>query len=810
MFLRLSIFLISFSSLGYEILLTRLFSIVHWHHFAYMILSLALLGFGASGTFLTLIQGTLRLRWRQVFFANICLLAIAMLGCFYLAVRIPFNALEILWNLKQSLYLFWIYLVLALPFFFAANAIGMTFMRYPDQIGSFYRFDLMGAGLGGLGILGILFLLPPWTALKVLSILALLAGFSALGDDQWSGKRWKGLIPLGVVAALLFLFPTQGGSRTLSEYKGLRMILQVPDTKIIHEASSPLGWLTVVESPTIPFRHAPGLSLHSQREPPLQLGIFTDGDAMTPITAFSGNLEEVDYLDYQSAAAPYHLLQDPRVLILGGGGGSGVLLALLHDAQAIDVAELNPQILNLLQDTFRDFSGKIYQEKRVHAHLAEARAFVSHSKKDQKKYDLIEISLLDSFGTASAGLYALSENYLYTVEALEDYLNLLKPNGYLAITRWMRLPPRDSFKLFSTALEALKGSRIAHPEQHLALIRSWKTTTLLVKKSPLTSENLMALKEFCKNRSFDLAYYPGMPSQEANRYNQLDQAYFFEGIQKIIGKNANQFFEDYKFNVRPARDDRPFFFHFLKWETFPELFSLRGQGGLPLIEWGYPVLIAVLVQAILASFFLVLLPLFWLRRKIPRGRGWVNILLYFLALGLSFLFLEMAFIQKFILFLGHPLYSIAVVISAFLVFAGLGSGFSARWSDKTLKGIAFAVVMIAVIGLSYLFLLPGIFSRSLGLPEPWRIALSILLIAPIAFFMGMPFPLGLTLLGKKLPQAIPWAWGINGCASVLSSVLAALLALHFGFTVVIVLALVLYLMAPVFLISLKQNPPSEF
>lgn len=805
--LRLSILVVSFCGLAYEILLTRLFSITQWHHFAYMMISLALLGFGASGTFLTLGQKLFLKHWKESFLINLLFFAVGIPLCFLLTQTISFNALEILWAPGQFWKLLGIYLILAVPFFFAANTIALSFMRHPDQVGSLYRFDLMGAGLGGLGILALLWVLNPWTALKVLALLVCIGGFCFLFDRDWSGRRWQGFLFTLVIALLIGALPLSRTDLNISEYKEISKTLLVPDTKVIQESSSPLGWLAIVESPTIPYRYAPGLSLNNTQEPPQQLGLFIDGEGMTPITHFSGNLNKLEYLDYLTSAAPYQLLEKPRVLLLGGGV-NGLLSALYHHASQVDWVELNPQIYRYFKETFDTFLGHAFSLPQVKAHLGDARAFSAHDA-GKEKFDLIELNLLDSFGASSAGLYSLSENYLYTVEALKDYLALLSPQGVLAITRWTRLPPRDGLKLFGMAIMAMEDLEIVKPAGHLFLIRSWKTTTLLIKKNSFNLGEIKAIKEFCEGRSFDLAYYPGITLAEANRYNQLEKPYYFLGTQSLLGAHADRFLKNYKFDLRPATDDRPFFFHFLKWQTLPELYSLREKGGLPLIEWGYPILLAVLIQALLASLLFILLPLAWLKYQGQPKQKYGGVLMYFFGLGLGFLFLEMAFIQKFILYLGHPLYSISVVLASFLVFAGLGSGFSQRWRGHLRRAFLKVTAGILTLGLAYILLLPQIFTATMGIPVGYRIFLSVLMIAPLAFFMGMPFPLGLTLIGQREAKVIPWAWGINGCASVLSSVLATLVAIHFGFTVVILIGLSLYFLAPWFLWPLVSRPSSN-
>jgi spermidine synthase len=439
----------------------------------------------------------------------------------------------------------------------------------------------------------------------------------------------------------------------------------------VDQASSPLGLISVVSSPTIPFRHVPGLSLAATTEPPAQLGVFTDGDGPSVITAFDGRLEPLAYLDATTSAAPYHLLDRPRVLVLGAGGGADVLQAAALGARAIDGVELDGNIIGLVRNRHRDFAGDLYRRPEVRVHRAEARAFVAGSP---DRWDLIQIPLLDSLGAAAAGVHSLSESYVYTVEAFRAYLRHLRPGGVIAITRWLKLPPRDALKLFATARAALAAEGARRPETQLALLRGWNTTTLLVKQSPFTDADLEALGRFAEARFFDLAYAPGLDRGEANRFNLLDQPFFHDGAAALAGPGRDDFIGRYKFDIRPTRDDRPYFSDFFRWRSLPEILDLRARGSVALLEWGYPILFATLAQAAALSALLILLPLRFLPRSgEPTAARW-RILIYFTALGLAFLFIEIAFIQRFTLFLGHPLYAVAVVLAAFLIFAGAGSG----------------------------------------------------------------------------------------------------------------------------------------
>ena len=779
--LATAISLISGAALAYEILLIRLFSIVEWHHLAFLIISLALLGYGASGTLLALAHERLSAAWAATLFGA------TSFGAFLVAQRIELNSLEIFWSTRQFGRLFLLYLLFAIPFFCAATAIGLTLTRYGAESPRLYRADLIGGGLAAAAATGLLFFVHPVTALQAVAIAGFVAAwlFGAPASSpagpaasrrrvRRAGARPAGGTPalLGILLILLarpLAFPLR-----MSQFKELSHALRVPGAKIVDERSSPHGVLTTVSSPEVPFRHAPGLSLAFAGEIPEQLGVFTDGGGMTPI--IRGH--DLSYLDYLPTSVAY-LAPRQRVAVIGAGGGSEVLNALRHGAQEVTAVELNPQMVELVREHSR-----LYDDPRVRVVTAEARRFVRES---DARYDAIQLALVGTHGSSAAGVQAVSESYLYTVEAMRELLAHLRPGGWLVLTRWMQAPPREVVKLLATA--AVAQERPAH---RIALVRGWNTATLIVKNGEFTPGELAALRAFCDERSLDIDYAPGVRREETNQYNVVDEPYLFDAATTLLagGRAREDFYERYKFNVRPATDERPYFFHSFRWSALPELLQLRSRGGMPLLEWGYLVLVAGLAQALVAALALILLPLLFLRRG-KAGLPLLHLVIYFGAIGLAFLFVEIAFMQRLTLFLGQPLYAIAVVLSSFLVFGGLGSGASARLADDRARLVPLAVAAATVVALVLVRLLTGL---ALGLPDPVKIAISIALVAPLAFLMGMPFPLGLRRLGTA---DIPWAWGINGTASVLSSMLATLVAVHFGFSVLVLLAAALYALATV-------------
>ena len=792
---RFAIALVSAAVVAHEVLLLALFSLIQWHHFAYLVVSVALLGFGVSGTALVYLAPRLRGRFRGFAVSQASLFSASLLFGYALAQRLSFNPEELIWDPDHWLRLAMVILLLMLPFFFAANLIGMALIEFRRRLARIYAVDLAGAGFGALAVVGLLHLLPPSQALIWVALLGLAAAAAAW--IECGGRAWPPLIALLGAAVALQLLPGTWFEARVSPYKELSQTLRIAGTRVVEQRSSPLGRLDVVQSSSLPLRHAPGLSLNAPVEPPPQLGLFTDASGSGAITRYRGERDEIAYLDYLTSALPYHLARPGRLLQLGAGGGEGVLQALYHEAGHIDAVEINPQVIALVRERFADFSGEIYAHDRVSLHAADARGYL---QREGPAYDLIQVPLLDA--PAGSGVHGLNENYLYTVEALRQAIARLRANGYLALTRWLDLPPRDSIKLFLTALEALRVAGVDDAERRLLWIRGLQTSTLVIKNGIIGDDEIDRLREFCRQRAFDTIYYPAMAAAEANRYNRLDAAFFHEAAVALLGAQRDAFLERYKFDLTPARDDRPFHFHFVKWRSLAEILELRHRGGGALLETGYLTLLIALGLGLLLSLLLVLTPLLLLRADTARAAvrfSWLRVLTYFAALGLAFLLIEIAFLQKFILLLHHPVYAAAVVLTSFLASAGLGSAFAQRYAGSLLAGrvCAGAVCGIFVFAGGGLLLEDALLQLAGGWPLAARIGLAAATIAPLGFCMGMPFALGLAALASGSTRLTPWAWGINGCASVLSAGLASLLAMHYGFDFVILIAMSCYGLAAV-------------
>ncbi len=777
-----------------------------WHHFAYMIISIALLGFGASGTCISLFRNTLKRHFSGCYRLFACAFPLSIVLSYLLSQRNPFNPFEVLWDSRQYLHLTEYYLILFVPFLCAALCFGLAFSTYPQRIGLLYCCNLIGSGAGTLGTMVLLHWLHPVLILYVITGLACCGAYGArascplhlCGQDARASKWGYFLIGLIVILAVMFDPLALRDRLTVSQYKGLSMARHFPDADILTERVSPLGVVHAVASPLI--RNAPGLSLNYTGDIPSQIGLYIDfGNAgvITQAPSHDSLPEEDDtaFLDSLSASLAYHIRPVRRVLVLGAGGGMDVMNALYHEAESVDAVELDPHILDLVRHEYQDFSGGVYSRPNVQTFNQEARGFISTT---QTSYDAIHLSLMDAFAASSAGVYALHEHYLYTMEAFQQYYQRLSPQGMMSITRWVKFPPRENIKLFATAAQALRNLRVPDIDRHLVWIRSWATSTLLVSKSPLDTQEIERVKQFCRERAFDTTYFPGMTAEEANLYNQLPSPRYFEAAQQVLFDDPESLYRSYPYFIRPARDNSPYFFHGFKWERLPVLLDTLGTEWIPFVEWGYLVLLATLLQAAVLSLLLILLPLGFLRRRHASTRirrlpnSWyLFTVLYFTCLGLGYLFLEMVCIQKFLLFLAAPAVSASVVIASFLIFSGCGS----LYSEFRNVSLPAAVAGILLCAAGYATLFPVLFTACAHWNGIAKILLTVVLIAPAAFCMGIPFPYGLRLLNRQADDLIPWAYGINGCASVLSSLLATMLAISCGFQTVILCAAVLYALA---------------
>jgi len=790
------IFLTTAAALTLEISLVRLLSVAQWHHFAFLVVSIALLGYGASGAFLFSFPGFLKNGASPDLSAACRLFSLSALVAYALGNQIPFDLARIAWDRWQFFHLFLFCLVFAIPFFFSGLTLSLALTRWSNLSGKLYACDLTGGAAGCLLVL-VLFSLLGGTGAFLFSVF--LSGLAAAVFD-W-GK--KSFFPWAWVAVplLLLFYPPPFLQLAVSPYKPLSAALLYPGSRLLETRWNSFSRVDVLDSPAV--RTAPGLSLQYLDPLPPQLGLCVDGERMNALTRVPGDIrirDEFRFLSALPASFPYQVAAPERVLIFEPMGGVDVLTSLYHQARQTVVLETNPLIVDLIRGTYASYSGGLYHREDVRIEIGDGRSFL---RGKAGSFDLIVFPLTETSGASATGLSSLREDYRLTVEAFQDYLGALNPDGFLSVQLYLLPPPRGELRLVSLLKEAFRRSG-KNAENHFLAIRSWGTFSLFIKKGKILPAEIDALKGFCEQWRFDLVHYPGMPSGEANRYNRFPAPIYFTAVQNLLGRDGN-FLDSYPFDLTPATDDRPFFHHFFRFSRWEEIFLLAGEKWPVLFEGGF-LLPLVFLQALFLSFLFILLPAGLRGKSLHlfrlRGFSWI---LFFFTIGLAFMFVEISLIQKFILFLGHPVYSLSIVVLSLLVSAGLGSRISVSFCSP--RGLIRLLPVLAGMLILYAFLLPKALSLFQGGPLAARYFLSALLISPLGVAMGVPFPAGIRLLGEQKPEFVPWAWCANGCASVLGAILPVLIALTWGFQSVWVISSLLYLLALVLLWKLAPSSP---
>jgi hypothetical protein len=766
-----AIALVSASVLLFEIAVTRILSVVLWYHFAFLAVSLAMLGLGLPGVWLTLRRpGPSALR--RALLASGVVVPGSVATLFWAGERVTraqeaVPSVGMIFNPGMLVAL----ACVLLPFLCLGTAVCLLLMRAEGRlVGRMYAADLLGATVGAALVVPLMHVVPTPHLVAGAGLLPLVAavvleGVSAgplvvapmvAGAMIW-GQPFKLRVAKSYVEPQDLLF---------MQWTPTARITVFPDIFYLKDKKAGFGW---------------GMGDKYKPVPLDQLWIEQDGSAGTPITRLATTPADLHHLFFDVTSAGYQLRPPKRVAIVGAGGGRDILTAKHAGAEDVDAVELNPAIVGALSGPFREFSGDVYHLPGVHAHVGEGRSFLTHA---EGGYDLLQISLIDSWAATAAGAFSLSENYLYTIEALRLYLRKLGPDGLLSISRWMQGDRQlEGARLSVMLMEALRREGVAEPEKHLGVVQSWSVGTFLVSKTPLGEADVAKLDAICQERGFRRHW----PRHEATPGDSV--------VASVLeGRVAD--YEKMGVDLSPATDDRPFFFQTLSLVRRVDSATIaqlsNNEQSVALLR----MLLGVVSVLTLALFFVP----FALSGKVRRAPGLVPGSLYFLAIGVAFMLVEMPMMQRFVLYLGHPSYATTVVLAAVLVGAGMGSAAAARADQAVVR--RFGLLLPAFLVAADLALGP-LFQATLGAPFAAKLAVSAAVLVPAGFLMGFPFPAGMVAFGDENK---PWLWAMNGAASVLASVFSLAVSMVTGFVVAGLCGAVFYCAAYALLLRQTAAP----
>jgi hypothetical protein len=765
----LAVSLLTASVLILELALTRLFSALLHYHFAFLAISLALFGSASSGVFIYVVgyrhfEGA-PYRWMRA----ACLAAGLSV---WLLVGLALGGLFGVGKSPGLLDLSVLYAAAALPFFWSGCAVTLAIAHFREDIGRLYLFDLAG------GAAGCLLLVPALDVLGGINTLLLSAALAGIAAVMFAaggaeGRRTLGFTALGagcLAAGLLWNVGT--GRLDVHAAKG------VEETKLLFSKWNSFSRVTVQGD--LEARH---------------VRITIDADAATDITKHAGEAQRHQILRGRIEALVYHLRPEGRALIVGAGGGDDVMLARQNGPRSITAVEVNPIIAHDImgREPFLTYSGRIFEQPGVELVVDEGRSFIRRSA---ERYDVIQGTMVDTWAATAGGALALTENYLYTVEAFRDYVDHLTDDGVLSMTRWYFEPPDQVLRLVSIARALMSERGMERPDWHVILIKDTREShqrapaTFLLKRSSFTRPEVEAIERVARENELEVLYTP--LTRPPNDFTRL-----------LESPDPKAVLDTLQSDVTPTTDDSPFFFHSVRVRDLPRL--LTGAGEWRKTNLGTFLLVALSALSVVVVALFVLGPLALTKSGALAGRGRLPAVGYFACLGLGFIMVEVALVQKLVLLLGHPVYSLTVVLFSVLTFSAIGSGLSARLAPKPLSRLRAVLAALVVLVVVYAFGLSRLIEASVHLPRGARILVAIALIAPTGVLMGIPMPAGVRGLARRAPDLIPWAWGVNGATSVTGSVLALVVALLGGFTATFLLGAMAYAAAAMLARSLADE-----
>ena len=754
----IGLFLTTLSLLQFELFLTRIFSVTMWYHFAFMAISLAMFGLAAGAIFIELMKKG----EAHAMLANFGLLfALTSAICFAAQLYIPVDPeTEIVWTALA-------FILAAIPFVFAGMVVCVALTRFPRHTSALYAADLAGSAAGCILTIPILNHIHAPTAVILNAGIAALAAFAwpSNGKTRWTaGSCGALLLSLGAINQSVKLVDIQWLKGGRNSHDGLYEKWNAFSRIHVRElGSQPFGW---------------GLSprYRAQREIG-QLYLDIDSGAATVITKFDGNLNAVEHLKYDVTALAHYLRNPTSVLVIGIGGGRDILTSLAFGQRHVTGVEINPDILRLLTRRFGQYSGSLQNNPDVTLVHDEARSYVARSL---ESYGIIQASLIDTWAATSAGAYVLTENGLYTKEAWLTFLTHLTPDGILTMSRWYyEAQPAEILRLAALATASLMDIGVADPRQHVIIVRNQDVATIMVAKRPFSAADIDAVTKISKAMEFQPVLTP--------RFAERPE---FEAIS--TPGQYEYLIRTYPLNIEAPTDDSPFFFHMLRAGDLLKRSTFQGMNQLNLRAVNVLGRSLAIVSGL--SAIAIIAPLVF-RRKAREARS-IRLMIYFAAIGLAFMMVEIGQLERLIVFLGHPIYGLTVVLFVLLLASSCGSFYSSRMRPW--------MWLLPVALAAFIFASPSVTYQLTAASTPVRIAVSALLLFPSGFFMGMAFPLGISKavsVNEGAPTA--WYWGVNGAFSVISSVLAVAVAVFWGVTVTLLVGLGAYILALIALGDLK-------
>ena len=750
----------SLATLLLELALTRVFSVVYFYHFAFLAISIALFGLGAGGVFSYVVAG-----WKGQIYDKLGGLAIANSIAIVLCLSflLSRNAELTTWEMMLA------YFVAAVPFLISGTIVSLVIADTIQRVNRVYFFDLIGAAAGCAALVGLLdWIGGPNTILVSATTFAVSAAiwFHLAG-------RTRGRVAAVTMGLLLVGLITYNSKFSLIDVKYAK------GQAIKNEEF--VRWNSFSR---IALKPEPGRSWMKS--------IVIDADAATGVASFDFNHlspSDKEELAYDGPGLPYVLRPGAKTLIIGPGGGWDVSRALASGSHDVTGVEINPIIANtIMREKFPSYSQGIYLRPDVHIHVEDGRSFVRRS---QEHYQVLQATLVDTWASTAAGAFALSENNLYTTEAFVDYLTHLTDHGVLAFTRWGFAPPRESLRVVALAQNALKQIGQNDPALNIAVVRNdadklrgWGAKdTILVSRSPFSAADIETLKAAVLRAKMQMVYLPG---------SSIDSSF----RQLLTTHDLHGFFDSYPFDVRPVSDDRPFFFYTVQpRDLWQFVMHASHETADYKVNNALPVLFGLVAISIVATIIVLALPPLVLKQNLPTEKGSLRGLLFFMFIGAGYILIQVALIQKFVLFLGHPTYALTVIIFSMLLSSGIGSFLSKNIVRGDFARLSVVMVLIVAAVMVLAAVVAPVSEGGVALPFAVKVLITVSLISPVGFAMGMPFPTGLTLLEKSMPASVRWAWAINAASSVLGSAAAMFLAIYLGLKMTLVIGGLFYLAA---------------